>query len=198
MRNNRQAWTGRAVVLVEGSDLVRADLAGRFASDEQRTRLRTQALRDTDGLVGRLLGDVDPKRDAVIVVGPAPPEQRPSLTPVAVQAAGFAPGLLRSTTTRKDGFVNIVDVAPTILHLFGLDRPESMEGRQMESAASSDTLASRVSFLVDTNDDGLFRDSQVGPSMTTVLVIACVLAVGGAWSTGSARDRDGLDAARGR
>ena len=97
-----------------------------------------------------------------------------------MQAAGFAPGLLRSTTTRKDGFVNMVDVAPTILHLYGLDRPESMEGRQMESAASSDTLASRVSFLVDTNDDGLFRDSQVGPSMTTVLVIACVLAVGGA------------------
>ena len=98
-----------------------------------------------------------------------------------MRAAGFSPGLLRSTTTRKDGFVNMVDVAPTILHLYGLDRPESMEGRRMESADSSERLASRVSFLVNANEDGLFRDSQVGPSMTTVLVIACVLAVGGAF-----------------
>ena len=37
----RESWTDRAVVLVEASDLVRADLAGRFASDEQRERLRT-------------------------------------------------------------------------------------------------------------------------------------------------------------
>jgi hypothetical protein len=175
----RQSWTDRAVVLVEASDLVRADLAGRFASDEQRVRLRTRALRDTDNLVGRLLDDVDPQHDAVIVVGPAPPTERPSLTPVAVRAPGFQAGLLRSTTSRKDGFVSMVDVAPTILHLYGLDRPESMEGRQMESADTGDSLAGRVSFLVNANEDGLFRDSQVGPSMTTVLVIACVLAVGG-------------------
>ena len=176
----RESWTDRAVVLVEGSDLVRAELAGRFASDEQRERLRTRALRDTDDLVGRLLDDVDPQRDAVIVVGPAPPTERPSLTPVSVRAPGFGRGLLRSTTTRKDGFVSMVDVAPTILHLYGLERPKSMEGRKMESADSSENLAGRVSFLVDANEDGLFRDSQVGPSMTTVLVIACVLAVGGA------------------
>ncbi|MEX1006726.1 MAG: hypothetical protein WD271_02650 [Acidimicrobiia bacterium] len=182
----RAAWSDRSVVVVEGSDLVRADLAGRFASDEQRDRLRARALRDTDRLVGRLLDEVDAKRDAVIVVGPAPPRERPSLTPVSVRATGFTPGFLRSTTTRHDGFVNMVDVAPTILHLYGLDRPETMEGRRMESAdtgsvperRSGDALAGRVSFLVDTNDDGLFRDSQVGPSMTTVLVISCVLGVG--------------------
>ena len=86
----RASWTGRAVVLVEASDLVRADLAGRFASDEQRERLRTNALRDTDELVGRLLGDVDPQRDAVIVVGPAAARRhRASLTPVSVRAPGF-------------------------------------------------------------------------------------------------------------
>ena len=176
----RESWTDRAVVLVEASDLVRAELAGRFASDEQRERLRTRALRDTDDLVGRLLDDVDPQRDAIIVVGPAPPTERASLTPVSVRAPGFGRGLLRSTTTGKDGFVSMVDVAPTILHLYGLDRPMSMEGRKMESADSSESLAGRVSFVVDANEDGLFRDSQVGPSMTTVLVIACVLAVGGA------------------
>ena len=89
----RDAWDGeRAVVLVEGSDLLRADLAGRFASDDQRDRMRARALRSTDRLVGRLLADVDPARDAVIVVGPVSPNEREALTTAAVRAPGSNPG----------------------------------------------------------------------------------------------------------
>ena len=40
-----EAWTDRAVVLVEGSDLVRAELAGRFASEEQASACDTRAAR---------------------------------------------------------------------------------------------------------------------------------------------------------
>jgi uncharacterized membrane protein (UPF0136 family) len=174
------AWTDRSVVLVEGSDLVRAELAARFASDTQRERIRARALRATDRLVGRLLDQVDPARDAVIVVGPASPSERDSLTPVAVRAPGLAPGLLRSTTTLRDGFVNITDVAPTVLRLFGLSRPDAMEGRQMTTGAAGGSLDGRIGSLVAANDDGLFRDSQVGPSLTTVLIITCLLTVGGA------------------
>jgi hypothetical protein len=177
VRAFRKAWTARSVVLVETSDLVRADLAGRFASDEQRDRLRARALRDADRLVGRLLESVDPRRDAVMVIGPAPPIERPALTPVAVRAPGFAPGLLRSSTTRHDGFVNIVDVAPTVLRFFGIDRPDDMEGRRMTTGDVGGSLAARVSSLVDVNEDGLFRDRQVGPSLLAVIVIACVLVV---------------------
>ena len=86
----RDAWDGeRAVVLVEGSDLVRADLAGRFASDTQRERMRARALRSTDRLVGRLLAEVDPARDAVIVVGPVSPNEPDALTTAAVARAGL-------------------------------------------------------------------------------------------------------------
>ena len=122
--------------------------------------------------------------------------------------AGFAPGLLRSSTTRHDGFVNMVDVAPTILRLLGLDRPEAMEGRRMTTGDAGGALATRVDDLVNANEDGLFRDGQVGASMTTVLVLAIVLTVftalvdwlraatfglrGGArapWSSSSSRSR---------
>ncbi len=173
----RASWRGRAVVLVEGSDLLRADLAARYASDDQRVKIRARALERTDQLVGRLLDEVDPARDAVIVVGPSSPDERPSLTPVSVRAPGFAPGLLRSSTTRHDGFVNMVDVAPTILRLLGLDRPEAMEGRRMTTGDAGGALATRVDDLVNANEDGLFRDGQVGASMTTVLVLAIVLTV---------------------
>jgi hypothetical protein len=173
----RASWRDRAVVLVEASDLLRADLAARFASDDQRVEIRARALERTDALVGRLLEEVDPSRDAVMVVGPSSPDERPALTPASVRAPGFAPGLLRSSTTRHDGFVNMVDVAPTILRLLGLDRPDAMEGRRMTTGDAGGTLDSRIDDLVNANEDGLFRDGQVGPAMTTVLVIACVLTV---------------------
>ncbi|HEX3456117.1 MAG TPA: hypothetical protein VHS03_15960, partial [Gaiellaceae bacterium] len=105
-------FTRRSVVLVEGSDLVRAALASGFASPEQGDRMVARALRDTDRLVGRLLDHVDPAHDAVIVVGPVPPDGDHGLTIASVRAPGIGRGLLESTTTNRAGFVSIVDVAP--------------------------------------------------------------------------------------
>jgi hypothetical protein len=168
-------WTAHSAVLIEGSDLVRADIASRFASPSAGERLRDRALARTDVLVGRLLDDVDLGRDLVVVVGTAPPTDDGSLTVAAVAGPGFSRGLLRSTTTQRDGFVNVTDIAPTILHAFGIERPDHMEGRRMESAADARPLTSRVARLADANTDGLFRDSLVGAAMGVVLGVACGL-----------------------
>ncbi|MET0920282.1 MAG: hypothetical protein ABWY77_03665 [Acidimicrobiia bacterium] len=173
----RDAWHDQSVVLVEGSDLVRAALAASSASDGQATRMLDRALRDTDRLVGALLAEVDFARDAVMVVGPQAPNGDHGLTIASLRAPGVAPGLLTSTTTNHDGFVSITDVAPTILHLLGLDRPESMEGRFMETGASGGSLASRMQSLVDDNANGLLRDRQVGAAMSVVVILMVLLAL---------------------
>jgi hypothetical protein len=164
-------------VLVEGSDLVRADIQSTFASESQARKMRARALEHTDQIVGRLLEHVD-DRDLVMVVGPAPPVARDALSVASVRGPGFASGLLRSTTTQRDGFVNLVDVAPTVLRYFGLDRPEAMEGRRMETGERGGTLSTRLQHLVDVNEDGLFRDGLVGPSMSVVMALSLVLAAG--------------------
>jgi len=169
------AWQPGSVVLVEGSDLVRANIQARFASDEQAIKMRARALEDTDRIVGRLLDHVD-AADMVMVIGPTPPEERDALSVAAVRAPGFEPGLLRSTTTQRNGFVNLTDVAPTILTHFGLHRPDEMEGRRMETGEAGGSLAERHDFLVDVTEDGLFRDGMVGQSMSVVMVLALVLA----------------------
>ena len=179
------AFTDRSVVLVEASDLVRAALATRFASEEQGEQIVRRALRDTDRLVGALLAEVDPARDAVLVVGPEPPRDEHGLTVAAMRAPGVESGLLVSTSTNHDGFVAITDVAPTILRLLGIERPDAMEGRRMETGDDGGSLESRVTSLVDVNVDGLFRDSQVGIARTVVVVLTCLLAaaavVAGRW-----------------
>jgi hypothetical protein len=163
------------VVLVEGSDLVRADLQSKFASDEQAVKMRARALEDTDRIVGRVLDHVE-RSDMVMVIGPTPPQDRDALSVAAVRAPGVAPGLLRSTTTQRDGFVNLTDVAPTVLTYFGLDRPDAMEGRRMETGEAGGSLADRQTFLVNVNEEGIFRDGLVGQSMSVVFSVALVLA----------------------
>ena len=172
----RTVWRPRSVVLVEASDLERADAYRPFATSGQWTRLRKQALAWTDAMVGRLLADVDPKRDAVVVVGPSHPADADALTVGAVKAPDVAPGLLQSGTTRRAGFATLVDIAPTILDVLGVSRPTAMEGRPLSVAASGGSAAHRRTTLIDASKNALFRDSLVTEATYVVIVATIVLA----------------------
>src|SRR5205823_4406950 len=141
------AWTGRAVVLVEASDLVRADAFLSFASDAAGRQAKMRALHSTDELIGQLLQRVDAGRDAVVVVGPSTSTNQRTLTVAAVRAPGFGPSLLRSPTTQRTGYAQLIDVAPTLLHLLDVDVPTSMRGRVLEAAGPHGSAADRWSSL---------------------------------------------------
>lgn len=162
-------WHDKSVVLVEASDLVRADEYRQYATTAQRTQLLATAMHETDDLVGALLARVDLSRDAVLVVGPANPAGSTALTVTALHAPGVPAGYVRSATTRRDGFVQLVDVAPTMLARLGVARPESMEGRPYEAVRSGSSLAARMRFLADANHAARFRDGQT-PLVSTVYV----------------------------
>ncbi|MGZ8764804.1 MAG: hypothetical protein ACXW2C_03805, partial [Acidimicrobiia bacterium] len=64
------AWDGEpGVVLVEASDLLRADEYRSFTDAGNARRQRNRAIAHTDDIIGRLLQHVDP-RDAVVVTAP--------------------------------------------------------------------------------------------------------------------------------
>ena len=157
------AWRDRSVVLVEASDLARADAYVRLAGSGRRPGLLRDALRWTDELAGAVLSRVDPERHAVVVVGPSSPHTQARLTLAALTTPGQAPALLRSASTRRSGFVVLADVAPTILDLLGVDRPSSMEGRPMEAGARGGDSGERRAYLIDTEADARFRDRLVTP-----------------------------------
>ena len=172
--------TKRSVALVEASDLVRADRAASLATANGATRLRHQALRWSDHLFAALLHTSISPRDTVLVVGPVPPSGSRSLTVAALRGPGIAPGLLRSATTRRSGFVTLADVAPTVLDQLGVAPPESMEGRRMLDDAGHGSAADRRALLEQANADGLLRDDLVNPVTATVLWIAIVVSVASA------------------
>jgi hypothetical protein len=177
-------WRDRSVVLVEASDLVRADAYRPFATPYHREVLLRRALRETDALFGRLLEQVDRTRDAVLVVGPAHPTRAISLTVLGIQAPGMEPGLLRSATTRRSGFVQLIDVAPTILDLLDVPRPTSMEGRPAEVGADGGSARDRADLIIHADEAAQFRDRIVGQVQTAFVVFAAMLVAGAIFAFG--------------
>jgi hypothetical protein len=182
------AWTPRSVVLVEASDLVRADTYRPFATPEQGDVLLTAALRRADDLFGRLINEVDLERDAVLVVGPAHADGPAQLTVAALRAPGIEPGLLRSGTTRRSGFVQLYDVAPTVLDLLGVERPSSMAGRPFEVGDRGSTSRDRIDSLIEANEAARFVGDQVEPlALVIVIAHAVLLALTVMWLRGPLR-----------
>ncbi len=171
------AWSDGGVVLVEGSDLLRADLYSNFLSADALRVQKQAALRRTDALVGRMLADVDPAHDAVFVVSPASPRRGPGLAVAGLRAPGVQPELMRSATSRRDGFVYVVDIAPTILQLLGLNTPAKMEGRPMEVTGNGVAHGDRIATLIHANEDGVFRDSKVATANNIVIALTALLAL---------------------
>ncbi len=178
------AWQPRSVVLVEASDLARQDQLQRSVLSTERDPLLRRAMDATDRLVGALLARVDLTRDIVMVVGPAASSTRSGLTIAALHTPETHGGWLRSGTTRRARFVQLVDVAPTILDQLGIVRPDTMEGRPFEVAASGASVASRAASLADVEHAARFRDGQttlaapVYSWVTVLLVVAAVVVIG--------------------
>ncbi len=77
---------------------------------------------------------------------------------------------LRSSSTRKDGYVAVIDVAPTVLTLAGLPVPSSMIGHPVEPSAGVSLAA-----LVE-QDRVARRAVAVGPSFVFVFICVFVAA----------------------
>ena len=82
-----------------------------------------------------------------------------------------------SPTTRRDGFMTLTDIAPTILARFGIDRPDSMNDTPSTSTTSSASLADRMDAMGRDNERALFRDKAMGP-ITVSFIVLLVLMLG--------------------
>jgi hypothetical protein len=180
-----EEWTAhdRSVVLVEASDLSRAAAYRPRATPEQASRLRTEALTDADALLGGLLERIDPEHDAVLVVSPVSGSRSPSLGIAALSAPGVDGGMLQSATTRREGYVQLADITPTILSLLGEEQPEEIEGRSFQVMGHGGGPG-RIDRLADAAEAADFRDALL-PWVVVGIIATLAVLTAGAWQ----RDR---------
>lgn len=175
---HRGASGAGRVVLVEASDLARTMRYRPLVSTTRYAGIRAEALAEADDLVAALLEEVDPERDAVLLIAPYNLVGNRDLTAIALRTPRSEPGYLKSASTQRSGYLTLVDVAPTILDRFGLVRPVTMEGRPAEIVRSSAGGAERVAHLADLNEASRFRERLLTPTTLVVVLLLALVAAG--------------------
>jgi hypothetical protein len=155
----------RAALLIELGDVNWA--RHRSAAD------RRLAVRRADRLLGRALrlSATDLTKDLVIVVAPTAPGPRDEPTPFVMAGYGVDRGMARSGTTRKAGYVTLVDVAPTILERAGIEVPDSMSGTPIEVDRTGAAGGNRIAALRAAVDESRFVDRSSGIFKTTLPIV---------------------------
>ena len=173
----RRCSTPSSVVLVEASDLRRADAYGDRVPSRRDSAVRARALAATDALVGSLVADLDAQRDAVVVLAPSV-ASKPRLAVLGVRAAEYEPGLLVSGSTRQDGHVTLADVTATVASLAGAPIDEgALEGRRVEVGSTGGSAADRRDRLEDVDAAARFRDRMITPVAGVYIAAVCLLAM---------------------
>ena len=171
-----RAWSeaGQRVVLIELSDLRRATSYSALVSPEQAAAMRDAALRRSDGLLGQLLAAAGAEA-RVLVVSPVAAPGGNDLALVALGGTDTDRGLLRSPTTRRTGYVQLADVAPTVLETLGHQVAEDAEGRPFTVEGDDSSLEERMSALVRAAEESRFRDTNLPVVVTTIILLLAVL-----------------------
>ncbi|MDP3013421.1 MAG: hypothetical protein Q8M92_04210, partial [Candidatus Subteraquimicrobiales bacterium] len=113
---------------------------------------KTEAINRLDEFVGLLLKKLDLEKTLVMVVSPTPSrtmlKEKARLTPLIISGLDFKEGVLSSETTRRNGIVTNLDIAPTVLSFFGADIPYQMSGRPIFAVSQKDAISYLLSLNV--------------------------------------------------
>lgn len=169
------------VVLLDPGETTRADEYVIKVLPERIGRVRAQALRRTDEVVGEVRKLLEPQ-DMVLVLGPSGPTApgfREHLVPAG--AWGRRPGggtfgraWLSSPTTGRDGMVVISDVAPTVLAAFGVARPDEMVGTPIRQTGRR---SDGVSELVELDRASSVREAFAAGAFWVIGILLSLLAL---------------------
>ena len=129
------------------------------------------AATDIDRWVGDLLASV-PGNTAVYLFAPVSHPGRSNLSVFAVSRARQT-GTLQSGTTRREGFVTIPDIAPTLLEQFGANVPESINGTSI--TVTEHGKADAIGNLITDSERTTARNLSVGPVSVVFVVLQVIL-----------------------
>ncbi len=169
------AWRTHDVTLVEASDLERVDTFAPLALPEAWQKLRRDALVEADRLLGELLTRVDLDRDLVMVMSPAAPSAGEELGVFGMAGPGVRPGVAVSGTTRRNSYLTLPDIAPTVLERLGVAVPPEITGTPVKLGEARPVDQELMSGYARANEVAVFRDRVTTP-VTVVFIVLQLLA----------------------
>ncbi|MEW6201501.1 MAG: hypothetical protein AB1546_05975 [bacterium] len=150
------------VIVIDFGETARVDYFRTLASDDGYRLAKQKAVRELDDFLGFLLRAVDRDYTLVMVLVPTPysraQREEQTLTPLLLIGDDIVHGLLTSASTRRQGLVTNMDVAPTVLSYFDIPVPPFMLGAQVKTIARKQPLSYILKFY---NKDA-FTESHSG------------------------------------
>jgi hypothetical protein len=154
---------------------------------------RAEALTSIDEAVGRVRAAVDdlPGDTLLLIAGISEVNDgRPQLHVGIAHGPGFDDaGWLTSASTGRERFVQLIDLAPTVLQALDLPVPPSMNGQPLQVTGERPGTAEAVDVLDDVNTAATVHHRNVGTFFWIVvaasaLLVALGMAVLGGWRRG--------------
>ena len=132
----RRYMADHSLVVVELGDLSRIESVREQLSDAAYILHRQRGKRNLDGLIKSIRPEIERRGAILVLLSPCrvnePGKFWSNLAPVVVYKPGGSIGLLASTTTRTEGLISNIDVAPTILRAARLEVPGFVVGQAAE------------------------------------------------------------------
>lgn len=160
----KSAYAKADVIAIEWGDTSRVEAERSYLTAGMAAQAKGRALQGADRFLGSLLKGVDMEKDTIIIVSPNTPaeavKQESLMTPTVMAGYGVGRGLLTTPTTRRDGVLVNIDIAPTVLALLGREVPAEMVGQSLTAVAFD---GDALDYLDEANDSWVARAQVDAP-----------------------------------
>ncbi|MFZ5943288.1 MAG: hypothetical protein ACOYVD_04210 [Bacillota bacterium] len=169
---------GGGLVIIQLGDTIRADEYSDLVSPPRGEYFKKKTLSEVDEFLGKLLRQIDLNQNLLMIATPFPSKtgynNRNLLTPFLIAGRDIKPGLAFTPTTRRNGIVTNLDLAPTILSFFELEVPSPMLGYPVSSKEAVDTLPKLMEMNRLIRDNYVQRAYLIKPFVALQIIISFV------------------------
>ncbi len=111
------------LIIIELGDIYRLEEYKNNITDKVYKKYRKKIVLDIDSFIKELYRSVDLSKTAFLIVNPYPSSEalrkREKLTPIILAGKNIKTSILTSATTRREGIIGNIDVAPYVAKYFG-------------------------------------------------------------------------------
>ncbi len=135
-------------IVIDLGDISRLERSKTNLSDEQYKYMKSKILNDINEFIKNLLNNLDFNKARIIIVSPYPSSSDiragRTLTPILVYGEGISSGVLYSDTTRREGIIGNIDIAPSVANYLDADI-KNIQGKAFNYVS----MADNYNFLIN-------------------------------------------------
>lgn len=161
-----------SLIVIDTGDLDRLFSYSGELTDEMYVTHRKRILRDIDDFIRELYNSIDKDNSMMMIISPNAPDEKvdaSKLSPIVVWEKEITKGILTSGTTRRNGIVANLDIAPTITNYLGTDS-DNFVGHAM----SVNYENSSFNYIYNLNQKTNIISKLRSPFLTTYSIIVIV------------------------